>query len=512
HNGIVENHRDLRAKLEAGGHRLVSTTDSEVLAHLLEDGAAAGLGLADAVEATVAMVEGSLALAVIAADQPDLVVVARRGSPLVVGTTATAGLAASDVHALLAHTSELYAVGDGQVVEIRPGRVVVVSPAKATMRRERRGMIGETTAPDRGGFADFMLKEIHEQPTAIAATLGRRSDEAGGPAAAMILAAAGDVSRVVIVGCGTSLHAGLAARPALESWARLPVECEIASELRYRDVVFDRTTLVIGVSQSGETIDTLDALRRCRAQGNQVLAVTNVAGSALAREADEVLYTRAGPEVGVAATKTHVTQMVALQRLAVDLAASRATLPPERTAALYTALTALPARVEEALGRTEAVFAVARRLADRRDFFFLGRGTGYALALEGALKLKEIAYVRAEAYAAGEMKHGPIALIDPASVVVGVVGSGLLRSKMLSNIAEMRARGATVVLVAADGDEEAADMADAVLGVPPPTAGAELLSPAVEVVALQLFTYAIAKARGLDVDRPRNLAKTVTVE
>ncbi len=513
HNGIVENHRDLRAKLEAGGHRIVSDTDSEVLAHLIEEGVAAGLSVAEAVAATMAVVHGSLALAVIGADQPGTLVVARRGSPVIVGTTATAGLAASDLQALLPHTSELYSVEDGQVVEVGSGRVVVASPAGGRLRPERRGA-GRELPPTRGRFSDFMLKEIHEQPNAIAATLGgrRRGDPAASAAGALLGRAASELSRVVMVGCGTSLHAGLAARPALEAWARLPVECEIASELRYRDLVLDPAALVVGISQSGETIDTLDALRRCRGQGNQVLAVTNVGGSALAREADAVLYTRAGPEVGVAATKTHVTQVVALQRLALDLASDRGTLAPERVVELSDALGDLPGLVEDVLSRAEAVVTVARRLAARSDFYFLGRGTGHASALEGALKLKEIAYVRAEGYAAGEMKHGPIALIDSDSVVVGVVGTGVLRTKMLSNIAEMRARGATVVLVAADADQEAAEMADAVLSVPAPAVGAELLTPAVEVVPLQLFAYALAKERGHDVDKPRNLAKTVTVE
>ena len=510
HNGIVENHRDLRAKLEVGGHRIASTTDSEILAHLIEGGVAAGLRLTDAVAAAMALAEGALALAVVSTEQPGALIVARRGSPVIVGTTETAGFAASDVQALLPHTDELFSLEDGQVVEVRPGQVLVASPAGSGLRPERRGNV-QQEAPSRGGYPDFMLKEIHEQPRAVAATLGGRRKGDPDPTA-LFGTAAKPLSRVVIVGCGTSLHAGLAARPALEAWARLPVECEIASELRYRDVAYDDTTLVVGISQSGETIDTLDALRRCRSQGSRVLAVTNVAGSALAREADAVLYTRAGPEVGVAATKTHVTQLVALQRLALDLAATRDTVPAETLAKLAAALTSIPRRMEQVLDGAEAVFGVARRLADRSDFYFLGRGTGHALALEGALKLKEIAYVRAEAYAAGEMKHGPIALIDSNSVVVGLVGSGVLRTKMLSNIAEMRARGATIVLVAAQGDDEAAEVADAVISVPAPEAGTELLAPAVDVVTLQLFAYSIAKARGLDVDKPRNLAKTVTVE
>ena len=515
HNGIVENHRDLRTKLEAGDHRFASETDSELLAHLVEEHLASGHELAEAVSAALRVVEGSVALAVVSAGHPRLLVAARRGSPLIVGTTATAGFVASDVPALLPHTKEVYVVGDGQVVEVRPGDLRVSSPEGGVLQRERRGLDGKGGAPDRGGFPDFMLKEIHEQPDAIAATLGGRRRDETAPSAERIglsdqqLRA---VTRVLIAGCGTSLHAGLVVRPAFESWARVPVECEAASELRYREPILDRSTLVVAISQSGETVDTLYAMRQARAQGAIGLTVTNVEGSALAREADTVLYTRAGMEVGVAATKTHVAQVVALQQLAIDMAGARGSLPLAQLASLTRALRDVPSRVREVLDRAEEVTAVAARFAQRRDFFFLGRGPGHALALEGALKLKEVAYVRAEAYAAGEMKHGPIALIEPGVVVIAVVGSGVLRAKMLSNVAEVKARGATTILLAADGDQEARELADAVLSVPDPVPGAELLSSAVEAVPLQLLAYAIAKARGRDVDKPRNLAKTVTVE
>ena len=515
HNGIVENHHELRAKLEAGGHRLCSETDSEVLAHLVEERAASGLPLARAVEAAVAEVHGSFALAVVDAHDPQLVVVARRGSPVVVGRTATAGLVASDVTALLPHTRNLYALDDGHVVEIRPGDIRVVAPPGQPLRLERRTSDWDVAAAERDGHSHFMLKEIYEQPRAIAATVGgRRQDDRereqgllGFPAAQLAA-----LRRIVVVGCGTSLHAGMAARPALESWGRLPVECDIASEFRYRDLQLDETTMVVGVSQSGETIDTLYALREARRRNAPAVAVTNVASSAMAREAEAVLLTRAGPEVGVAATKTHVAQIVCLQQLALSFAAARSTLPPERLTQLAGALRRLPQDVETVLGRAEDTCRVARLFTDVRDFFFLGRSAGYAVALEGALKLKEIAYVRAEAYSAGEMKHGPIALMEPGVVVVAVIGSGPLRTKMLSNVAEVRARGATVVAVVADGDDEAGASADQVLTVPRPPEGAELLSPVAEVVPLQLMAYALAVAKGYDVDKPRNLAKTVTVE
>ncbi len=516
HNGIVENHRELRARLEADGHSLTSETDTEVLAHLVEEAAANGCDLSEAVYHALAGVEGSFALAVLDTRQPDLVVAARRGSPLIVGRTETAGLVASDIPALMAHTQEVYALDDGQVVEIRPGVLQVVSPGGGPLRRERRGAGWAPGAAERGDFAHFMLKEIHEQPQAIRATLGfRRKGDIGLRAEHVMPAAELEwVRRVLMVGCGTSLHAGLAARPALEVWARVPVECEVASELRGRNRPVEPGTLVVGISQSGESVDTLFALRAVAGRKAPVLAVTNVEESAIAREAGAVLSTQAGPEIGVAATKTHVAQVVALQGLGLALATAKGTISRAQRGQIRDALLQLPELVEQALGSAPHVFAVAERYAATRDFFFLGRGTGHAVALEGALKLKETAYVRAEAYPAGEMKHGPIALIEPGVVVVGVVGTGESRARMLSNIAEMSARGATVVAVATKGDDEAAEAADDVLWVPAPPAGWPLLSPVIDVVPLQLFAYAIAiaVARGCDVDKPRNLAKTVTVE
>ena len=513
HNGIIENHRELRARLEGDGHRLTSETDSEVLAHEIEDGLAAGLSLSEAVRWTLAKIEGACAVAVMSADHPGLVVAARQGSPLVVGRSPSAAFVASDVPALLPHTSELYAVDEGQVVEVRAGHLDVAWPAGATLRPERRGLGWSASASELGDFPDFMLKEIHEQPEAIAATLqGRRHDDPPAGFAAIPALDLASIRRVLVVGCGTSLHAGMAARPAFEEWARVPVECEVASELRYRPLLVEPTTLVIGISQSGETADTLGALRQLRQAQAPILALTNVVGSAMAREASVVRCTSAGPEIGVAATKTHVAQIVALQELALAMASARGTLRSVTLARLSDSLVGLPSQVEKVLARAGDVCDVARRYADRRDFFFLGRGVGHAVAMEAALKLKEIAYVRAEGYAAGELKHGPIALIEAGTVVVAVLGTGELRAKMLSNVAEIRARGATIVAVATEGDEAAFEVADDVLWVPRPDEGAELLSPAVDAVALQLFAYALAKARGLDVDKPRNLAKTVTVE
>jgi glucosamine--fructose-6-phosphate aminotransferase (isomerizing) len=322
------------------------------------------------------------------------------------------------------------------------------------------------------------------------------------------------VDKVFIVGCGTSYHAGMVARYAVEHWARLPTEIEVASEFRYRDPVLDAQSLVVGVSQSGESLDTMEACRFARSATNKakVLVVCNVVDSSMAREADAVLYTRAGPERGVAATKTHLAQIVAMELLALRLAQARGVLYPQEVARQVEALHSLPSLIDGVLARSDEMCEAAVRYVDTRDFFFLGRGVGYPVALEGALKLKEISYARAEAYPAGEMKHGPIALIEPGTVVVAVATRGRLHAKIMNNVDEVRARGATVVVVANEGDDAAAAHADSVLWVPAVPRGAELFSPVVDVVALQLFAYAIAKARGCDVDQPRNLAKTVTVE
>ena len=516
HNGIIENHVELGDELVSAGHELRSETDSEVLAHLIEANMADGTGLADAVRAALARVEGSFAIAAVHAGDPDLIVAARRSSPLVAGRTDVSGLVASDIPALLAATREVYVLDDDQVVEVRPGALRVTTMGGDEVEPVRRRVEGDVEAAEKGGYPDFMLKEIHEQPRAVRETLRERvrgdrltlgelelSDEE--------LRA---VDKVFIVGCGTSYHAGMVARYAIEHWARLPTEIEVASEFRYRDPVLDAQTLVVGVSQSGESLDTMEACRFARSATNKakVLAVCNVVDSSMAREADAVLYTRAGPERGVAATKTHVAQIVAMELLALRLAQVRGLLYPEEVARQVEALYALPSLIEGVLARSEEIFQVAGRYVDTRDFFFLGRGVGYPVALEGALKLKEISYARAEAYPAGEMKHGPIALIELGTVVVAVASRGRLHAKIMNNIDEVRARGATVVVVANEGDDAAAAHADSVLWVPAVPKGGELFSPLVDVVALQLFAYAIAKARGCDVDQPRNLAKTVTVE
>ena len=404
---------------------------------------------------------------------------------------------------------------DDQVVELRPGSMRVTTLlGKEEVEPVELTVTWDLEAAEKGGYPDFMGKEIHEQPRAIADTLLGRMLPDGSVALDEMRISDDElrrVDKVFIVACGTSYHAGMVAKYAIERLVRLPTEIDIASEFRYRDPVLDERTLVVGVSQSGETIDTLQAMREARRWGAKIMVISNVVDSSMARDADGVLYTRAGPEVGVASTKTHVAQIVALELLALYLAQLRGLTSPADARSLFAELGALPALVEEALtpARDAAVAAVAGRFTDTRDFFFLGRHIGFPVALEGALKLKEISYVRAEGYPAGELKHGPIALIVPGTVVVGGATRTHLWDKMMGNVAEVRSRGATVVLVANDGDEETAAEADHVLWVPRTQ---PLFAPVVDVVPLQLFAYHIARLGGHDVDRPRNLAKTVTVE
>ncbi|MGI8810347.1 MAG: glutamine--fructose-6-phosphate transaminase (isomerizing) [Acidimicrobiales bacterium] len=516
HNGIIENHLELGDELVSAGHELRSETDSEVLAHLIEAGMAGGAGLADAVRAALVRIEGSFAVAVVHAGDPELIVAGRRSSPLVAGRADGSGFVASDIPALLAATREVYVIDDDQVVEVGPGTLRVTTLDGAEVTPVRRKVEGDVETAEKGGYPDFMLKEIHEQPRAVVETLRGRTKGDRLTLGELELSdeELRSVDKVFIVGCGTSFHAGMVARHAIEHWARLPTEIEVASEFRYRDPVLDAQSLVVGVSQSGESLDTMEACRFARSATNKakVLVVCNVVDSSMAREADAVLYTRAGPERGVAATKTHVAQIVAMELLALRLAQVRGLLYPEEVARQVDGLHTLPLLIEGVLARAEEICEAATRYVETRDFFFLGRGVGYPVALEGALKLKEISYARAEAYPAGEMKHGPIALIEPGTVVVAVATRGRLHAKMMNNLDEVRARGATIVVVAHEGDDAAAAHADTVLRVPAVPRGAELFAPVVDVVALQLFAYAIAKARGCDVDQPRNLAKTVTVE
>jgi glutamine---fructose-6-phosphate transaminase (isomerizing) len=509
HNGIVENWADLKHKLIESGHAFVSETDTEALAHMIGD--RAELPLAEAVRQVMNEAEGALALAVMRRSEPDLIVGARRGSPLVVGRGDGENFLASDIPAFLEHTREMVIIDDDRVVEVRPTSVTIFDLNGNDIEPEHRKIEWDLEAAEKGGFPTFMLKEIHEQPKAIADTLAGRVSDTGRIVLnelemdAKLLRA---IDKVFVVACGTSYHAAMMAKYAIERWTRLPVEIDIASEFRYRDPVLDARSLVIGISQSGETIDTLAAVRYAKAQGANLIGVSNVLDSALARESDAVLYTRAGLEIGVAATKTFTTQLVAMQLLGLYLAQVRGTLDPGKIELLVSDLQKLPQQVKEVLGASEEIEELAKSWVDVRDWFFLGRSGDFPVAMEGALKLKEIAYVRAEGYAAGEMKHGPIALIEEGVVVVGVATDNHVRTKTHSNLEEMKARGATIVLVAEEGDD-VAGIAQHVIRVP---SAPDLLCTVTAVVPLQLLAYHVATARGLDVDKPRNLAKTVTVE
>ncbi len=509
HNGIIENWVELKIDLVASGHEFVSDTDTEVVAHMLGD--LADLPLIEAVRQVMNEAEGALALAVMRSSDPQLIVGARRGSPLVVGRGDGENYLASDIPALLEHTREMVIIDDDQVVEISPTSIRLIDLEGNEIEPEHRKVDWDFEAAERGGFPTFMLKEIYDQPHAITDTLAGRLTDTGRVVLnelEMDPALLRAVDKVFVIACGTSYHAAMMAKYAIERWTRLPVEIDIASEFRYRDPILDARSLVIGISQSGETIDTLAAVKYAKAQGSNVIGVSNVVDSALARESDAVLYTRAGLEIGVAATKTFTTQLVAMQLLALYLAQVRGTLDSGAIDLLVKDMLLLPGQVEEVLARSEDIKHLTDEWADVRDYFFLGRSGDFPVAMEGALKLKEIAYVRAEGYAAGEMKHGPIALIEEGVVVIGVVTDSHVRTKTISNMEEMKARGGTIVIVAEEGDD-IGEVADHVIRVP---AGPDLLCTVTAVVPLQVLAYHLASARGLDVDMPRNLAKTVTVE
>jgi glucosamine--fructose-6-phosphate aminotransferase (isomerizing) len=490
----------------------VSATDTEVLAHLIEQEMAGGAGLAEATRTVLPRLRGSFSIAVVSADEPDTIVAARRKTPLVLGLHDGVAFLASDIPALIGHTRQVFTLADNELAVLTPGALAVTTLEGASVEPEQLTITWDLEAAQKGGFEDFMSKEINEQPQAVADTLLDRR----GPDGELILdemrLSADDlraIDKVFIVACGSSYHAALVAKYAIEHWAKLPTEVDIASEFRYRDPVLNERTLCVGVSQSGETLDTSEAMHEAKRLGAKVLVVSNVVDSSMARAADGVLYTRAGPEIGVASTKCHLAQIVALEVLGLYLAQILGTRPPSEINEILNAMEDLPRLVSRTLERAGDVDDVAAKLTDARDFFFLGRHVGFPVALEGALKLKELAYLRAEGYPAGELKHGPIALIEPGTVVVGIATRNPLWEKILSNISEVRSRGATIVLLAEDGDEESAAVADHVLWVP---ATSPLLSPVVGVVPLQQLAYRLARLHGHDPDRPRNLAKTVTVE
>jgi len=534
HNGIIENFATLRAELEAAGVEFVSDTDTECAAHLLEQEladvraeVAAGTApaavadspaeqLAEAMRRMCRRLEGAFTLLAIDADTPDAVVGARRNSPLVVGQAEGENFLASDVSAFIAHTREAIELGQDQVVLITPHTVQITNFDGTPAEGKQFHIDWDAAAAEKGGYDYFMLKEIAEQPRAVADTLRGRLSPTGElmmDETRLTVADLRSVDKVFIVACGTAYHAGLVAKYAIEHWTRLPCEVELASEFRYRDPVLDASTLVVAISQSGETMDTLMALRHAKTQKARVLAICNTHGSSIPRESDAVLYTHAGPEIAVASTKAFLTQLVACYLVGLYLAQARGVKFADEVKAVLDQLQQMPAAVDQVLETMDAVRALARDLASSRSVLFIGRHVGYPVALEGALKLKELAYMHAEGFAAGELKHGPIALIEDGTPVVCIVpspiGKDSLHDKVVSNIQEVRARGARTIVIAEVGDTSVRPYADHLIEVP---ATPTLLAPLVTTVPLQVLACEIATARGHDVDQPRNLAKSVTVE
>ncbi len=514
-NGIVENYVELKDRLRAEEAHFTSETDAEVVAHLIAHHLRAAGDLAEATRRAFGELRGHYAFVAMSAADPDTLVGARRECPLVVGRGEGEQWVASAIPAFLAATREVQLVENDELVVLTRQGVAFLGADGEPVEREITRVDWDEETAEKGGYETFMLKEIHDQPEAVAETVADRTARADGVDFAGELGGIGDevlgtCRRIVIVGCGTAYHAGLVGRYAIEEWARVPVEMDIASEYRYRNPVVGPGDLVIGMTQSGETADTLAAMRLARERGAAVLAVTNIQGSQATRDADGVLLTRAGLEVGVAATKTFVAQVAAMYLLALRLAELRGTLSAERRTELVSAVKRLPHAMELVIARDAGrIEALAERLHEHDFFLYLGRHAGLPVALEGALKLKEISYIATDAYAAGEMKHGPIALLEQGTPVVVVATNSPVREKIVSNMQEVRARGAQVIAVGTEGDTALAEQCEELLTVP---ATDPMLEPIVAVVPLQLLAYHIARLRGLDVDKPRNLAKTVTVE
>ena len=518
HNGIIENFAPLRAELENAGVELSSDTDSEVAAHLvaraMEEGETAGDFVASC-RAVLSRLEGAFTLVFSHAKHPDVLVAARRSTPLVLGVGEGEMFLGSDVAAFIEHTREAVELGQDNVVVMRADGYEITNFAGEPLEGRTFHIDWDLEAAEKGGYDYFMLKEIAEQPTAVADTLlGKFQD------GRIVLdeqrisdQELRDVDKVFIIACGSAYHSGLVAKYAIEHWTRLPCEVEIASEFRYRDPVLDRSTLVVAISQSGETADTLEAVRHAKDQKARVLAVCNTNGSQIPREADAVLYTHAGPEIGVASTKAYLAQITANYLVGLALAQARGTKFPDEEAAEFRQLERMPEAIQKVVDSLEPVREIARELADSKSVLFLGRHVGYPTALEGALKLKELAYMHAEGFPAGELKHGPIALIEeglPVFVVMPPVeGRGVLHSKLVSNIQEIKARGARTIVIAEEGDEVVKPLSDYFIPIP---ASTTLLQPLLATIPYQAFAAEVAAARGYDVDKPRNLAKSVTVE
>jgi glucosamine--fructose-6-phosphate aminotransferase (isomerizing) len=511
HNGIIENFGELRERLLANGHHFVSETDTEVLAHLVEEAYRGSLRLA--LRDALLQVRGSYTVVVLSEHHPDRIVAARKDNPLVAGIGDGEYFVASDIPALLPYTRNIYLLNSGEIVELTPDGINIVDFDDRPVHKEIFHVNWDAQAAERGGYQHFMLKEICEQPLAIKNTLGSRLTADGKDIQFNEISLTPEqirsFSKVSIVACGTAYHAGMVGKYVLEKLARIPVEVDLASEFRYRDPILDKNTLVVIISQSGETADTLAALREARERGCHVLAVTNVVGSSVAREADNVLYTWAGPEIAVASTKAYTTQVLVMYLLGLLFAKERGTLAPQRIAEIVAVLKQIPEQIGQILKQTEQIKDLAERYHDCQDVFFLGRGLDYAVALEGALKLKEISYIHAEAYAAGELKHGTLALIVEGVPVIALATQDSLLEKLISNVKEVKAREGTVIGLCLGKQDLVDSTCDHVLRLPETDS---LVAPLLSVVPMQLFAYYMAAARGCDIDKPRNLAKSVTVE
>ena len=513
HNGIIENYIQLKKELIAEGRHFTSETDTEVIAHLIERHTKRGLTLVQAVQEALKEVKGAYAIAVLKEEEPDILVGARNGCPLVAGLAQGGSFLASDIPAILNYTRDVLFLNDEEIIILSPEGIQIVDLEGNPVEKEPSKVMWNPVMAEKGGYRHFMLKEIYEQPRAIMDTLrGRLSYDTGN----VYLDEAGlseddvkGLKKIFIVACGTSWHAALVAKFMIEEIARLPVEVDVGSEFRYRNPLIDGKSLLIAITQSGETADTLAAMREAKGKGGKVFSVCNVDGSTAARESDGIIYTNAGPEIGVAATKTFTAQLVALYILAIYLGRARGLLSQAEGKNKLETLSQLPNLVEKILEDSDRIEEMARHYFQYTDFLYLGRGPNYPIALEGALKLKEISYIHAEGYPAGEMKHGPIALIDDKMPTVALITRNNVYDKVISNIMEVKARGGKVIAIATDGDEDISAKADDVVYLPQFD---HLLTPVLLAIPLQLFAYHIAVLRGCDVDQPRNLAKSVTVE
>ena len=510
HNGIIENYLELKAELESEGVKFLSQTDTEIVAHMVSkyyEG-----NLLEAVYKATERFRGAYALGVVCADNANELVAVRKDSPLVVGLGKDENMVASDIPAILKYTRNVYFLENGEFVHIEGNKVTVLNEKKEVVEKEVSEITWDVEAASKGGFDSFMSKEIYEQPKGVEDTLLRRLDEDGKIKLDDIKITKEDlekINKVYIVACGTAYHAGLVGKNAIEKFAKIPVIADIASEFRYSDPFVDENTLIIIVSQSGETADTLAALRDAKSKGARVLSITNVVGSSIARESDDIFYTWAGPEIAVASTKAYTTQLTAFYMIALNLAMTKGTISEEEYFKMIDKLKEMPSQVEKVLQSDELIKEIATEIKDKNDMFYLGRGIDYALAMEGSLKIKEISYMHAEAFAAGELKHGTIALIEKGTPVLVLATQEQLFEKMLSNMQEVKARGAKVIAIAKEHNKEVEKSADRVIYIPEVD---DMFASITAVVPMQLLSYHVAQMRGCDIDKPRNLAKSVTVE